>query len=95
MTTGNYTTWQCKSSLFMFSCSAIQYSITVTTSYRFSDQDLMMRFRGRGVGHKSSQEASNFFKKDRDRLDVMEPHEQNDDLNEQHQQTLVFSHNNP
>jgi hypothetical protein len=62
----------------------LSYSIfNYRTSYRFSDRDLMMRFRGGGVGHKSSREASNFFKKDRDRLDVMEPHEQNDDLNEQ------------
>jgi hypothetical protein len=30
----------------------------------------MMRFRGGGVGHKSTREASNFFKKDRDRLDM-------------------------
>lgn len=28
-----------------------------------------MRFRGGGVGHKSTREASNFFKKDRDKLD--------------------------
>ena len=30
----------------------------------------MMRFRGGGVGHKSTQQATNFFKKDRHRLDV-------------------------
>jgi hypothetical protein len=29
-----------------------------------------MRFRGGGVGHKSTREATNFFKKDRDRLDT-------------------------
>lgn len=29
-----------------------------------------MRFRGGGVGHKSTREATDFFKKDRDRLDV-------------------------
>jgi hypothetical protein len=29
-----------------------------------------MRFRGGGVGHKSTREATNFFKKDRDCLDV-------------------------
>lgn len=29
----------------------------------------MMRFRGGGVGHKSTREATDFFKKDRDRLD--------------------------
>jgi hypothetical protein len=30
----------------------------------------MMRFRGGGVGHKSTREATDFFKKDRDHLDV-------------------------
>jgi hypothetical protein len=30
----------------------------------------MMRFRGGGVGHKSTREATNFFKKDRDKLDL-------------------------
>ena len=30
----------------------------------------MMRFRGGGVGHKSTQEATNLFKMDRDRLDI-------------------------
>jgi len=29
-----------------------------------------MHFRGGGVGHKSTREATNFFKKDRDRLDM-------------------------
>jgi hypothetical protein len=29
-----------------------------------------MRFRGGGVGHKSTREATDFFKKDRDRLDM-------------------------
>lgn len=29
----------------------------------------MMRFRGGGVGHKSTREATNFLKKDRDKLD--------------------------
>ena len=32
---------------------------------RFADRDLMMRFRGGGVGHKSTRVATNFFKKDR------------------------------
>jgi hypothetical protein len=36
---------------------------------RFSDRDLMMRFRGGGVGHKSTRKATDFFKSDRDRLD--------------------------
>jgi hypothetical protein len=30
----------------------------------------MMRFRGGGVGHKSTREATDFFRKDRDRLDT-------------------------
>ena len=29
-----------------------------------------MRFRGGGVGHKSTQEATDFFKKDRDQMDI-------------------------
>jgi hypothetical protein len=41
-----------------------------------------MRFRGGGVGHKSTREASNFFKNDRDQLDVpgtaTQPYEQED-----------------
>jgi hypothetical protein len=41
---------------------------------RFADRDLMMRFRGGGVGHsgwhKSTREATDFFKKDRHILDV-------------------------
>jgi len=30
----------------------------------------MMRFRGGGVGHKSTREATDSFKKDRDQLDI-------------------------
>jgi hypothetical protein len=30
----------------------------------------MMRFRGGGVGHKSTREATDFFRKDRNRLDM-------------------------
>jgi hypothetical protein len=30
----------------------------------------MMRFQGGGVGHKSTREATNLFKMDRDRLDI-------------------------
>ncbi|KAJ3512102.1 hypothetical protein NLJ89_g3716 [Agrocybe chaxingu] len=37
----------------------------------FSDRDLMMRFRGGGVGHNSTRQATDFFKKDRDNLDVV------------------------
>ena len=32
----------------------------------------MMRFRGGGVGHKSTRDATNFFKNDRDPLDLMD-----------------------
>lgn len=38
--------------------------------FRFADRDLMMRFRGGGVGHKSTRQATDFFKKDRHTLDV-------------------------
>jgi len=37
---------------------------------RFSDRDLVMRFRGGGVGHKSTRDATDFFKADRDPLDL-------------------------
>jgi hypothetical protein len=37
---------------------------------RFSDRDLVMRFRGGGVGHKSTRDATDFFKNDRDPLDL-------------------------
>ena len=33
----------------------------------------MMRFRGGGVGHKSTRQATDFFKKDRHTLDVRKP----------------------
>ena len=38
--------------------------------FRFADRDLMMRFRGGGVGHKSTRQATDFFKKDRHTSDV-------------------------
>jgi hypothetical protein len=44
---------------------------------RFSDRDLMMRFRGGGVGHKSTREATDFFKKDRDHLDTQDKADEN------------------
>lgn len=44
--------------------------LTLTINFRFADRDLMMRFRGGGVGHKSTREATDSFKKDRDWLDV-------------------------
>ncbi|KAF8896765.1 GMC oxidoreductase-domain-containing protein [Gymnopilus junonius] len=42
---------------------------------RFVDRDMMMRFRGGGVGHKSTRAATDFFKQDRDKLDVKKPSE--------------------
>lgn len=36
-----------------------------------------MRFRGGGVGHKSTREATDFFKKDRDQLDMKSNTESN------------------
>ena len=33
--------------------------------YRFVDRDMMMRFRGGGVGHKSVQKATDYFLQDR------------------------------
>ena len=44
----------------------------------------MIRFRGGGVGHKSTRDATNFFKKDRDRLDtpVMTGSHDDDDDND-------------
>jgi hypothetical protein len=47
----------------------LAYQTTLLLS-RFADRDLIMRFRGGGLGHKSTREATDFFKKDRDRLDV-------------------------
>ena len=38
-----------------------------------------MRFRGGGVGHKSTREATDCFKKDRDRLDVPKSEDVADD----------------
>ena len=37
---------------------------------RFVDRDMMMRFRGGGVGHSSTRAASDIFKNDRDELDI-------------------------
>ena len=51
----------------LFSTPAV---LTLTINCRFADRDLMMRFRGGGVGHKSTREATDSFKKDRDQLDV-------------------------
>ncbi len=48
-----------------------KFIILIFAHYRFSDRDLMMRFRGGGVGHKSTREATDFFKNDTDRLDTI------------------------
>lgn len=63
--TGNYIMLECRCFSFFFLLCSRQLLIIV----RFADRDLMMRFRGGGVGHKSTREATDFFKKDRDRLD--------------------------
>jgi len=39
-----------------------------------------MRFRGGGVGHKSTREATDFFKKDRDRLDKIDDEEDTEEI---------------
>jgi hypothetical protein len=50
-----------------------------------------MRFRGGGVGHASTREASDFFKQDRDSRDakrVLQAEEDNEDYDQtQHEQT--------
>ncbi|KAG6882409.1 hypothetical protein C0992_011764 [Termitomyces sp. T32_za158] len=38
--------------------------------YMFVDRDMMMRFRGGGIGHKSTHEATNTFLSDRHRSDM-------------------------
>ncbi|KAF8802003.1 hypothetical protein BYT27DRAFT_7226594 [Phlegmacium glaucopus] len=52
---------------------------TDCVSFRFVDRDMMMRYRGGGVGHKSTRDATNKFLTDRDRLDI--PTTTNDDTN--------------
>ena len=59
----------------LFSTPAV---LTLTIDCRFADRDLMMRFRGGGVGHKSTREATDSFKKDRDHLDI-KSHIEDDD----------------
>src|SRR3977135_1847750 len=39
----------------------------------------MMRFRGGGIGHKSTREATDSFKKDRDKLDMKSDIEDDDE----------------
>jgi hypothetical protein len=53
------------------------------TTIRFVDRDLMMRFRGGGVGHKSTRQATDFFKKDRHTSDVQKRSEPASDIEEE------------
>jgi hypothetical protein len=43
---------------------------------------MMLRFRGGGVGHKSTRAATDCFKKDRDRLDIINNDSESEELNE-------------
>ena len=61
------------------------------TTNRFSDRDLMMRFRGGGVGHKATREATDFFRKDCDRLD-MQAIEPSDDDVEENAEEVALNH---
>jgi hypothetical protein len=74
MKIGSSTMWQSES--LTTSSSLIEYS------YRFADRDLLMRFRGGGVGHMSTREATDSFKKDRDRLDERSAADVEDDQDE-------------
>ena len=53
---------------------------------RFADRDLMMRFRGGGVGHKSTRQATNFFKKDRHASDLQDSLERRSDNVEENEE---------
>jgi len=52
------------------------------SSTSFVDRDMIMRFRGGGVGHTSTRTATNKFLQDRDRLDL-DTGNRSDDENEQ------------
>ena len=47
----------------------MEICLLLTSFNRFVDRDIMMRFRGGGVGHKSTREATDYFLSDRDALD--------------------------
>ena len=50
---------------------------------RFVDRDMVMRYRGGGIGHKSTRRATDFFKNDRHPLDIEHPNgSDNDDDND-------------
>jgi hypothetical protein len=46
------------------------FIIDICICNSFVDRDMFMRFRGGGVGHRTTREATNVFLSDRDRLDV-------------------------
>ena len=48
-----------------------RFLLALTFLPRFVDRDMMMRFRGGGVGHSSTRAASDKFKNDRDDLDII------------------------
>lgn len=47
-----------------------EFYLVLTPGCRFVDRDMVMRFRGGGVGHTSTRAATDVFKKDRDTLDL-------------------------
>lgn len=49
----------------------------------------MMRFRGGGVGHKSTRQATDFFMKDRDPIDSTCPSSSNSDSEEEMEETVA------
>ena len=52
------------------SCFAISHSYSAAKAQiRFSDRDMVMRYRGGGVGHVTTRAATDFFKTDRRPLD--------------------------
>jgi hypothetical protein len=59
-------------------------SAKTTPFYSFVDRDMVMRYRGGGVGHTSTREATDWFLKDRDLLDA-----------ESKQARAADSHNTP
>jgi hypothetical protein len=68
--------------MFVFYLLIYNQLITIPR-FRFADRDLMMRFRGGGVGHKTTRQATNFFKKDRHTSDVQNSMEPTSDIVEE------------
>ena len=46
---------------------------------RFVDRDMVMRYRGGGIGHKSTRRATDFFKNDRHPLGIEHPNGSDND----------------